>query len=109
MKTLDQTSIKVLRVSEAIEQTAKAIFVGYHDKDFSFVDCTSVALIDHHRLGNAFFDLPLIAHEGARSITPRAPRLGTACERHMDHVKGSAEGIVLPPSRKAPSSENSLH
>ena len=54
MKTLDQTGIKVLRVSEAIEQTAKAIFVRYHDKDFSFVDCTSFALIDHHRLDHAF-------------------------------------------------------
>ncbi len=54
MKRLDQTGIKVLRVSEAIEQTAKAIFVRYDDKDFSFVDCTSFALIDHHRLDHAF-------------------------------------------------------
>jgi uncharacterized protein len=54
MKTLDQTGIKVLRVSEAIEQTAKAVFVRYHDKNFSFVDCTSFALIDHHRLDHAF-------------------------------------------------------
>ncbi|HEY6364708.1 MAG TPA: PIN domain-containing protein [Candidatus Binatia bacterium] len=28
--------IKILRVSEAIEQTAKLIFVRYDDKDFSF-------------------------------------------------------------------------
>ena len=54
MKRRDQTGIKVLRVSEAIEQTAKAIFVRYDDKDFSFVDCTSFALIDHHRLDHAF-------------------------------------------------------
>lgn len=54
MKRLDQTGIKVLRVSEAIEQTGKAIFVRYDDKDFSFVDCTSFALIDHHRLDQAF-------------------------------------------------------
>jgi uncharacterized protein len=46
--------IKILRVSEAIEQTAKMIFVRYNDKDFSFVDCTSFALIDYHKLDHAF-------------------------------------------------------
>jgi uncharacterized protein len=46
--------IKILRVSEAIEQTAKIIFIRYDDKDFSFVDCTSFALIDYHRLDLAF-------------------------------------------------------
>ena len=50
MKHLDQTGIKVLRVGEAIEQTAKAIFVRYNDKDFSFVDCTSFASFDQHKL-----------------------------------------------------------
>jgi len=54
MKGFDQTGIKVLRVGEAIERTAKVIFVRYDDKDFSFVDCTSFALIDHHRLDHAF-------------------------------------------------------
>jgi predicted nucleic acid-binding protein len=46
--------IKILRVSEAIETTAKMIFIRYDDKDFSFVDCTSFALIDHQRLDHAF-------------------------------------------------------
>jgi len=54
MKSFDQTGIRVFRVGEAIEKTAKAIFVRYDDKDFSFVDCTSFALIDHHRLDHAF-------------------------------------------------------
>jgi predicted nucleic acid-binding protein len=54
MKQFDQTGIKVLRVSEAIEHTAKSIFTRYDDKEFSFVDCTSFALIDHHRLDHAF-------------------------------------------------------
>jgi uncharacterized protein len=54
MKPFDQTGIKILRVSEAIEHTAKTIFQRYDDKDFSFVDCTSFALIDHHRLDHAF-------------------------------------------------------
>jgi predicted nucleic acid-binding protein len=46
--------IKILRASEAIEQTAKMVFVRYDDKDFSFVDCTSFALIEYHRLDHAF-------------------------------------------------------
>jgi len=54
MKQFDQTGIKVLRVSEAIEHTAKSVFTRYADKEFSFVDCTSFALIDHHRLDQAF-------------------------------------------------------
>jgi hypothetical protein len=54
MKRLDHTGIRALRVSEAIEQIAKAIFVRYTDKDFSFVDCTSFALIDQHGLDHAF-------------------------------------------------------
>ena len=54
MKRFDQTGIKVLRVSDAIEHTAKSIFTRYSDKEFSFVDCTSFALIDHHRLDHAF-------------------------------------------------------
>ena len=54
MKHLDRTDIKVLHVGEAIERTAKAIFMRYDDKDFSFVDCTSFALIDHHILDHAF-------------------------------------------------------
>jgi predicted nucleic acid-binding protein len=54
LKRFDQTGIRVIRVSEANEQTAKTIFVRYDDKDFSFVDCTSFALIDHHRLDHVF-------------------------------------------------------
>ena len=54
MTRFDRTGIRILRVSDAVEQTAKAIFVRYNDKDFSFVDCTSFALIDHHGLDHAF-------------------------------------------------------
>jgi predicted nucleic acid-binding protein len=54
IKRFDSTGIKILRVTEAIEQAARAIFIRYDDKEFSFVDCTSFALIDHHRLDQAF-------------------------------------------------------
>ena len=54
MKGFDQSGIRVVRVIEANEQTAKAIFIRYDDKDFSFVDCTSFVLIDRHKLDHAF-------------------------------------------------------
>ncbi|MGH7826776.1 MAG: type II toxin-antitoxin system VapC family toxin [Candidatus Binatia bacterium] len=76
MERLDETGIKVHRVSEAMEQNAKAIFVRYSDKDFSFVDCTSFALIDHHRLDHAFaFDSHFRQYRFKRTVVilPREP------------------------------------
>jgi predicted nucleic acid-binding protein len=70
MKRFDQTGIKVLRVTEAIEHTAKAIFTRYDDKEFSFVDCTSFALIDHHRFDHAFaFDSHFRQYRFKRHVT----------------------------------------
>lgn len=69
MKAFDQSGIKVLRAGEAIEKTAKAIFVRYDDKDFSFVDCTSFALIDHHRLDHTFaFDAHFHQYRFKRTV-----------------------------------------
>ncbi len=69
MRRFDQSGIKVLRVSEAVEQTAKAIFVRYDDKDFSFVDCTSFALIDYHGLDRAFaFDAHFRQYRFRRAV-----------------------------------------
>jgi len=76
MKRLDQTRIRILRVSEAMEQAAKAIFVRYNDKDFSFVDCTSFALIDHHKLDHAFaFDAHFRQYRFKRNVVvlPQQP------------------------------------
>ncbi len=69
IKSFGRTGIKVLRVGEAIEDMAKAIFVRYDDKDFSFVDCTSFALIDHHRLDRAFaFDVHFRQYRFKRTV-----------------------------------------
>lgn len=76
MKSFDQTGIKVLRVGQSIEETAKTIFVRYDDKDFSFVDCTSFALIDHHRLDHAFaFDAHFRQYRFRRNVVvlPQQP------------------------------------
>lgn len=77
MKNFDRAGFKVLQVSEAIERTAKAIFMKYDDKDFSFVDCTSFALIDHHELDHAFaFDIHFRQYRFKKTvkILPRMDR-----------------------------------
>ena len=69
MKRFDQTGVKVLPVGEVIEQRAKSIFTRYDDKEFSFVDCTSFALIDHHGLDRAFaFDADFRRYRFRRNV-----------------------------------------
>ncbi len=46
--------LKVWRVTEAIEDQAWQIFTKYHDQDFSWVDCTSFALMKREKLLEAF-------------------------------------------------------
>jgi uncharacterized protein len=45
---------KLLRITEQDEQRAWEIFVQYHDKGFSFTDCTSFALMEQLQLDTAF-------------------------------------------------------
>lgn len=76
MRRFDQSGIKVLRVGEATERTAETIFVRYDDKDFSFVDCTSFALIDYHELDCAFaFDAHFRQYRFRRTVVvlPQEP------------------------------------
>ena len=53
MKAFEKTKIKVLRVDIEAEEKAKRIFIKYADKVFSFIDCSSFALIDKYRLNHA--------------------------------------------------------
>ena len=66
MKRFPQSETEIIRITEEIEDKAKGIFLKYSDKRFSFVDCTSFALIekfkiekiltfDHHFLEYRFF------------------------------------------------------
>lgn len=48
LRSLKTPGITILRVTPAIE--AERIFLRHHDKDFSFTDCTSFALIEARKL-----------------------------------------------------------
>lgn len=54
MDEFEPSNIKLLHVSQDIENRAKEIFKQYKDKTFSFVDCTSFAIIDAHNFNYAF-------------------------------------------------------
>ena len=45
---------RLIRITEQDEQRAWEIFVRYHDKEFSFTDCTSFALMERLQIDTAF-------------------------------------------------------
>ncbi|MCS4542140.1 MAG: PIN domain-containing protein [Euryarchaeota archaeon] len=47
-------AIKILRISEEVEEKAWKIFKEYSDKDFSFTDCTSFAIMEAEGIQTAF-------------------------------------------------------
>lgn len=51
---LDSGVLTMLRVTETVEEEAWQIFTKYHDQDFSWVDCTSFALMKREKLQEAF-------------------------------------------------------
>ena len=46
--------IRIIHVTEEIEDRAWKIFEKYTDKDFSFTDCTSFAIMDNKKIKNVF-------------------------------------------------------
>ena len=54
MDEFQLSNIKTIRFSQEIEERAKVIFKQYQDKAFSFIDCTSFALIDARGFDYAF-------------------------------------------------------
>ncbi|TEU12660.1 MAG: PIN domain-containing protein [Anaerolineales bacterium] len=46
--------LSVIRITEAVEDQAWEIFARYHDKDFSFTDCTSFAVMRQLDITTAF-------------------------------------------------------
>ena len=55
--------VEVIRITEEIEERAWQIFLKYSDKDYSFTDCTSFAVMENLSLRNAFaFDKHFVEH-----------------------------------------------
>ena len=54
MDEIQKSHMIILRVTEDIEDAAKAIFRKFVDKRLSFTDCTSFALINHFHIEAAF-------------------------------------------------------
>ena len=46
--------LNVMRITETLEDQAWEIFTRYHDKDFSFTDCTSFAVMQQLGITTAF-------------------------------------------------------
>ena len=54
-KALDaSTTVRVLWMTEHLEKTAWKLFQDYSDKEYSFTDCTSFAVMDAEGIRNAF-------------------------------------------------------
>jgi len=53
IKAFNSSNTKQHYVNKDVESRAIDIFTKYRDKDFSFTDCTSFALIDKHRIDAA--------------------------------------------------------
>ena len=51
---LDSHLVELIDVDESIRRRAWDIFQRYEDKDFSFVDCTSFAVMEQLKLQTAF-------------------------------------------------------
>jgi predicted nucleic acid-binding protein len=54
LNQMDKCNITILRVTEDIEESAKAIFIKIDDKRLSYTDCTSFALINHTGIDSVF-------------------------------------------------------
>jgi predicted nucleic acid-binding protein len=54
MDSFDNSGVEVLRLNEPIELDAKKLFRKYDFSRLSFTDCTTVALINAHRISHLF-------------------------------------------------------
>lgn len=69
-----QGGIEIVQVGESLQRDAWGIFEGYGDKDFSFTDCTSFALMRSIGLDLAFTFDRHFQQFGFRTFPSRLPR-----------------------------------
>jgi predicted nucleic acid-binding protein len=72
LEAMDRSTTTVVRVTQADERRARAIITQYDDKDFSFTDATSFAIMDRLRIGHAFSADRHFAQYGLTLLTPSA-------------------------------------
>lgn len=53
-KIFESKIISRITVNEALEKAAWKVYKKYEDKDFSFTDCTSFAVMEQNRIKSAF-------------------------------------------------------
>jgi predicted nucleic acid-binding protein len=68
LKQFPKSGVITIRPTESVEESAKSIFLKYADKDFSFVDCLSFAIIEDEKIDYALsfdhhFKLYHFAHQ----------------------------------------------
>ena len=69
MEQMDKSQINILRITEDIEESAKALFKKFDDKRLSYTDCTSFALINHLGIEAVFaFDEHFKYHPYTHSV-----------------------------------------
>jgi len=66
--------IEIVQIGESLQRNAWGIFEGYDDKDFSFTDCTSFALMRSIGLDLAFTFDRHFQQFGFRTLPARLPR-----------------------------------
>ncbi len=64
----------IVRVSQRDEQQAQAIILRYDDKNFSYTDATSFAVMERLRIGPAFTFDHNFAQYGIEMIGPASSR-----------------------------------
>jgi len=69
MEQMDKSQINILRITEDIEESAKALFKKFDDRRLSYTDCTSFALINHLGIEAVFaFDEHFKYHPYTHSV-----------------------------------------
>ncbi|MFW6111111.1 MAG: type II toxin-antitoxin system VapC family toxin [Thermoproteota archaeon] len=63
-----ETAAVIRRVKPQIEEKAWEIFKKYQDKDFSFTDCTTFAMMEEEALSTAFTFDPHFQQYGFRMV-----------------------------------------
>jgi predicted nucleic acid-binding protein len=72
-REIDRGGIQIVQVDESIQRAAWEIFERFSDKDFSFTDCTSFAVMNRARIEVAFTFDRHFQQYGLRTLPSKLP------------------------------------